>query len=357
MRTKQTLLAAGNRIGRFLSIWTGPGILLFPIISPAQIYVVNDSTGTIGEYTMSGSAINATLVKGLSYPTALATDGQGHLFVVNTGSDNVGEYTTSGAVVNASLPFFGYGIACDGKGNIFVAQDGTVGEYTTSGATVNALLIEKLGTCKGGIALDGNGNLFVQYEPSPANTDTIGEWTTSGGIVNPAVISGNGNSEIQYDGNGNLYMLNGNLNGVSEYTTSGATVNASLITGLTNALGLALDGNGHLFVSHTSGTSGYVGEYTTAGVAVNATLISGLHNPAGIVVLPQTVPSPTIQVASQSSLLISWPNTGSYTLQSNSDLSTSAWSPYNGTVTTSNGTNSVTITPAAQSAFFRIESP
>jgi hypothetical protein len=71
-----------------------------------------------------------------------------------------------------------------------------------------------------------------------------------------------------------------------------AHVNASLISGLNGRFGIALDGEGDLFVD--SAVSGVVGEYTTSGATVNASLISalntGLDTPSGIAVAQVTVP-------------------------------------------------------------------
>ena len=81
--------------------------------------------------------MNPTLISGLNDPRSIAVVG-GDLFVVNEGSNTIGEYTTSGLPVNPALisglstPF---GIAVSGA-DLFVtnAAIGTVGEYTTSGA-------------------------------------------------------------------------------------------------------------------------------------------------------------------------------------------------------------------------------
>jgi hypothetical protein len=54
------------------------------------------------------------------------------------------------------------------------------------------------------------------------------------------------------------------------------------------------------------------------------------------------------------SVKVSWPATGTYTLQSNNNLAGAAWSAFGGTVTTANGTNSVTITPPSGNLFFRL---
>jgi hypothetical protein len=58
--------------------------------------------GTIGEYTISGATVNASLISGLNGPSSIVVSGS-NLFVTNTSNGTIGEYTTSGATVNASL--------------------------------------------------------------------------------------------------------------------------------------------------------------------------------------------------------------------------------------------------------------
>ncbi len=56
------------------------------------------------------------------------------------------------------------------------------------------------------------------------------------------------------------------------------------------------------------------------------------------------------------SAIVSWPATGSYTLQQNSNLTlSSGWSTSGYSVTTANGTNSITITPPTGNLFFRLK--
>jgi hypothetical protein len=57
------------------------------------------------------------------------------------------------------------------------------------------------------------------------------------------------------------------------------------------------------------------------------------------------------------SVVVSWPNTGSYTLQTNNNLNASNWPGYGGTINIANGTNSVTITPPTGNLFFRLKQP
>jgi hypothetical protein len=59
------------------------------------------------------------------------------------------------------------------------------------------------------------------------------------------------------------------------------------------------------------------------------------------------------------SVFVSWPDTGNYTLQQNSNLAAStAWATSDYSITTNaNGANSITITPPAGALFFRLANP
>jgi hypothetical protein len=70
----------------------------------------------------------------------------------------------------------------------------------------------------------------------------------------------------------------------------------------------------------------------------------------------QTAGLPSLCIAhSGNSVIVSWPNTASSTLQTNNNLaSASGWTAYGGTVNTANGTNSITISPPTGTLFFRL---
>lgn len=56
------------------------------------------------------------------------------------------------------------------------------------------------------------------------------------------------------------------------------------------------------------------------------------------------------------SIIVSWPATGSYTLQQNANVALpSGWATSGYAVATANGTNSITITPPTGSIFFRLK--
>jgi hypothetical protein len=69
------------------------------------------------------------------------------------------------------------------------------------------------------------------------------------------------------------------------------------------------------------------------------------------------LPNLTVTFVGPNSVKVSWPNTGTYTLLQNSNLAGGSWTTSGYTITTSNGTNSVTITPPTGNLFFRLRNP
>jgi len=104
--------------------------------------------------------------------------------------------------------------------------------------------------------------------------------------------------------------------------------------------------------------SGTIGQ-PDAGVAMTGGQYSVTGGFWSIIAAIQTpgTPNLTITFTGPNSVTVSWPNTGSYTLQTNNNLNTSNWPGYSGAINTSNGTNSVTITPPTGNLFFRLHNP
>jgi hypothetical protein len=73
----------------------------------------------------------------------------------------------------------------------------------------------------------------------------------------------------------------------------------------------------------------------------------------------QTAGLPNLVIShSGNSVTVSWPSTGSYTLHQNSNLANgSGWTTSGYSITTANGTNSITITPPMGNLFFRLAMP
>lgn len=262
-----------------------------------QIFVVDSPTGVVGAYHLDGTPINVSLISGLNAPTGIVVSGS-TLFIADTntstGNYQIGEYTITGSVINSSLITLPananpYDLALSGT-TLFVAnQNNTIGAYTTTGATINDSLIT--GVMAQGLAVTGttlfNTNLY---------STGVSEYTTSGTLVNASFTPGSFSLTVAPRGltvsGTNLFIAVSeypNQGWIEEYTLSGTAVNTSLISDLSNPFHIASLGT-DLFVTQQNGT---VGEYTMSGTVVNSALISGLSSPWGIAVQAESIPEPS----------------------------------------------------------------
>jgi len=117
--------------------------------------------------------------------------------------------------------------------------------------------------------------------------------------------------------------------------------------------------------SGTNGASVYsvtgtIGQHNAGGA-----MTGGSYSSTGgfwsLISVAQTPGAPNLTIShAGKSVIVSWPSTGSYTLQQNSNLAAlAAWatSGYSVTTNSPSGTNSITITSPAGSLFFRLANP
>jgi hypothetical protein len=104
--------------------------------------------------------------------------------------------------------------------------------------------------------------------------------------------------------------------------------------------------------------SGTIGQHDAGGPMTGGSysLTGGFWSLISVVQTPG-LPDLTITFVGPNSVLVSWPNTGSYTLQQNSNLAGGSWTTSGYSITTSNGTNSITVNPPTGNLFFRLSNP
>ena len=102
--------------------------------------------------------------------------------------------------------------------------------------------------------------------------------------------------------------------------------------------------------------NGTIGQHDAGGGATNnqLTVTGGYWSMVNVV---QTIglPNLLIVVSGNGKVEVSWPNTGSYTLEQNTNLGNGAWSTTAFPITTANGTNSISISAPAGNLFFRLK--
>jgi hypothetical protein len=101
--------------------------------------------------------------------------------------------------------------------------------------------------------------------------------------------------------------------------------------------------------------SGTIGQHDAGGPLTGGSysLTGGFWSLISVV---QTAGLPNLTIThAGNSVIVSWPDTGNYTLQQNSNLAGGSWTSSVYTITTSNGTNSITIPSPAGNLFFRLK--
>ena len=121
-----------------------------------------------------------------------------------------------------------------------------------------------------------------------------------------------------------------------------------------------VSGGGGISTGGTYQVTGTIGQPDASGAMTGGSysLTGGFWSLISVV---QTPGAPLLMITLNpqlSTVTVSWPNTGSYTLQQNSNLAASGgWAISGYVITTSNGTNSITITPPTGNLFFRLANP
>jgi sugar lactone lactonase YvrE len=142
-------------------------------VTPAG--VVTTLAGTAG---MSGSADGTGAGARFHGPRSVAVDGAGNVYVADTGNNTIRKITASGVVTTLAgtpgiqgLPVDGtgaaarfnevLGVAVDGAGNVYVADNTTVRKITPAGVVTTLTDSATRFSLATGVALDRAGNVYV----------------------------------------------------------------------------------------------------------------------------------------------------------------------------------------------------
>src|SRR5208337_1732164 len=114
-------------------------------------------------------------------------------------------------------------------------------------------------------------------------------------------------------------------------------------------------GGGGTSTGGTYAVSGTIGQQDAGGPMTGGSysLTGGFWALISVVQTPGT-PNLTVRFVGPNSVVVSWPNTGTYTLLQNSSVGGGGWTTSGYTITTANGTNSIAITPPTGNLFFRL---
>ena len=282
-----------------------------------NVYVADSSNHTIRKVTSTatvttlagragyGAADGTGAAARFFNPSGVAVDGSGNVYVADSNNHTIRKVTSTGAVTTLAgsavqpgsadgtgaaarfnRPF---GVAVDGSGNVYVADSNnhTIRKITSAGAvTTLAGSANQLGSADGiggaarfntpsGVAVDGDGNVYV----ADSNNYTIRKITSTGAVTTLAGSAGQlGTTDgtgaaarlffprgVAVDGNGNLYVADTGNHTIRKITSTGAVTTLAgnfVVFGFADGTGTAahffspsgvtVDGNANLYVADTN---------------------------------------------------------------------------------------------------------
>jgi hypothetical protein len=250
-------------------------------------------------------------------------DPGGNLFAPGStysGAKVIYEFTPGGSRTTFDNGLGGVDGVFDAETNLFIATGGLGSIYKLTPGGGTSVFASGFRSAYG-LAFDRQGNLFM----SDFMAGTVYKFTSSGGVLSstPAIFATGFNSPrgLAFDSAGNLFMVDQNAYLIYEFTNSGGVLSANA------TVFASLDGSGY---------------------------------PAYLAIAPAAPPPPSLSIALAGSkaVVLTWPDTGSYTVQTNGDLSSANWMPDGAPVTMAGGTNRLSLTlPASGNLFFRLSSP
>ena len=276
-----------------------------------------DHGGNIYKIGPGGS--NSVFASPYNSPSGLAVDGSSNLFVGEFGNGYIFQY------------------APDGTRNIF-GQEPCFDAYYNYGRPA-------------GLAFSPSGVLYA--------TDEYFGYLYRG-VPNSPFASVPGDPwGLAFDSRSNLYVADSSAGKIYRFVNIGGIPGSSYTTfapNMTQPTGLAFDSSDNLFVADYS--AGKIYKFDTNGA--QTTFATGLVAPSAVAFKPASRPAnpPSLVVShSGNNVMVSWLNSGTYTLLQNSSLANPNGWTTNTTWTTGNGTNYLNLTSPPGNLFFRLKSP
>jgi len=326
-----------------------------------------------------------------SFPAFKAKAGCGNIFVVCVGqvgqnNGQISELTASGGISTFASLGNPYGLAFDGNGNLFAGDEtGTIYKYAPDGSRTT--FVSGLGNALLGLAFT-NGYLYADQATYP-NTGRIYKFASDGSestfasdlttpirmVFNSGYLyvadagagaiykyAANGSRTVfasgltpeclAVDANGNLFEGDG-LGCIYKFASNGSRTIFASGLGANTIAGLTFDSSGNLFASDYN--AGNVCEFATNGS--KSTFVTGLSGPLGLAFLPVVPPVLTVKPTNSNSVVVSWSSFSTvFTVQTNTDFTTTNWVNSGYPISISNGTNESTIIPVPpmNQLFFRL---
>ena len=343
-----------------------------PSAQADTFYVTDSQSGTVLVYSQTGAPLPSLSTPGGSgfnstfSPKGIAMDGTGNIYVANDYYNNyqIVKFSSAGAYLGVfstnglNLPI---GLAIDSAGDVYVANFTTgILKFSPDGSSST--------NWNGGgfaLAFDSSGNLFIDgpYKYSPSLQPL--SWGPASGPGSLSQPEG-----LAFDSAGNLYVSDYFNATVLKYSADGTQRSIFATNSLDGPQGLAFDSAGNLYVVN-NGRYNIPGPHPLGGTVQkfgpDGTYLGQFVNTMGaahyiLIVRSAPVTGPAIPVPSvissgssgPATLTLSFDSSATgFTLQSSGDLSVggNGWSSF----AAINGATNVSISASNSARFFRLK--
>ncbi len=233
-------------------------------------------------YTANPTAVGT----GISVPGGVASDGAGNIFVADNALGKVWEIPVGGGpTVAISSGFNGpFGIAVDVSGNIYVADQGNnaIKKIPLVSGTYGAPVAIGSGfSGPYGVAVDAAKNVYV----ADTGNGLVKKIPWSGSSYGTPVAISNGffvPYDVALDAAGNLYIADGGDNSVKE-VPFGSSTQTILASGFSSPSSVKVDASGNLFIADFGNNAI---KKIPVGSSTPVAIGSGFNGPTGVCVDP-----------------------------------------------------------------------
>jgi sugar lactone lactonase YvrE len=258
----------------------------YPVI---KIFITSSvqNAGSVTAYNRSGTQVTPTITTDLDFPQLLAVDPSGKIFVANASETTFGgkvtTYKKSGVETTpriANIADLPTGIAVDMTGKIYVATvaNDLIQTYTKNGAPTTPTIQNQGLSFPYGIAVDRSGKIYAANSGG-GGASTVTTYKPDGTPTTP-VITGFGQAlGVAVDEAGKIYVTDGKNNTLTTYNPDG-TPTTPTITGLHGPFGVAVDGAGNIYIVNDANST--LTTYKKDGTPTTPTITTTLSNIEGV---------------------------------------------------------------------------
>jgi hypothetical protein len=256
-----------------------------------NVYFTEDSA--IKKWTPTNNIVTTLVSKHFEEPMGIAVDGAGNVYVNDTGDSAIKEWTaTNNALTTLLTGIDTWSIAVADVGDVFFAGSSGRGSVQGwMGANTNLITfwqqaaIDDVGPSS--VAVDVAGNIYIADTFSSAVSGGITEWVAATSNLITLVENHNDSQGVAIDGSGNLYISHTSANTVEKWSAVDNTV-STLASGLEFPYGMAVDRADNIYITLYSSTTNAIEELPYAFVDAS----ERLEGPAaGVDALPTVLPS------------------------------------------------------------------